>query len=170
MQLSVVPVAYALQTARLGRADDRACDQPALHACGPPAALAGTIVRPRAVVPRVGAAADYSPLRGALLHRGLRMRGPQCNGERSGSRCNALRYVALRCNALRRVATARVALRCNGVNGGEHLHTLQHTNGLCALVMSADMFPSRMGRRAGGKRGRPGRRASVGGRGRVHDI
>jgi hypothetical protein len=59
----------------------------------------------------------------------------------------------------------------SGVNGGKHLYnTLQHTNGLCALVMSADMFLTRMGRRGGGKRGRPGGRASVGGRGRVHDI
>ena len=59
----------------------------------------------------------------------------------------------------------------SGVNGDEHLHNmLQYTNGLCALVMSADMFPTRMGRRGGGKRGRPGRRVSVGGRGRVHDI
>ena len=54
------------------------------------------------LLPHVGAAANAFIARGALSHRGLRMRGPQCVAKGAAR-------VAMRCDA-----SARVALRCNG--------------------------------------------------------
>jgi hypothetical protein len=63
-------------------------------------------------LPCVGAAANAFIARGALSHRGLRMRGPQCVAK--GAARVAMRSVARRCVALQRLAfaTAGVALCC----------------------------------------------------------
>ena len=95
-----------MQTARLGMADDCARDQPPLHAHRPLAALAGTCACVRASRSSECECAHCALCSAATWSAHVRtsVRAALGQGERNGSRCDALRCNGSRCDAMQCVA------------------------------------------------------------------